>query len=119
MDEPEVVSSGEDATVRIVYEPKGVICIIGTWNSPLSTCIHPLAEALAHGNGVVLKPSELFPHDLLQGVSSGGVTINGIIMHNVHPVLPFGGVNNSGIGSFHGIHGFKELSHARVVYHIL
>ncbi|MER8149808.1 aldehyde dehydrogenase family protein [Acinetobacter baumannii] len=51
--------------------------------------------------------------------SSGGVTINGIIMHNVHPGLPFGGVNNSGIGSFHGIHGFKALSHARSVYNIL
>lgn len=353
---PEVVPSGEDAEVRIVYEPKGVICIMGTWNSPLSTCIHPLVEALASGNCVVLKPSELSPHyadiirviiedvfkanhvavvtgdatvanellqipfnhffftgsprvgklvmegaakhlasvtlelggkspvildrgydmqqaaqqlvfgkilmggqlcispdyifvheddvtnfvvnyegvtkymlydesgkiryderttivneahyerlkslftdaiekgatilaggdfndekrlieptvlgnvtedmriseeevfgpitfikpyktvdevihyiqkrpkplamypfsknrdfqeALLQGTSSGGVTINGIIMHNVHPGLPFGGVNNSGIGSFHGIHGFKGLSHARAVYHIL
>lgn len=66
-----------------------------------------------------IKPSELFPHYLLQGASSGGVTINGVIMHNVHPGLPFGGVNNSGIGSFHGLHGFKKLSHARVVYHIL
>lgn len=73
------------------------------------------------------KPLALYPfsknrefqQQILNHTSSGGVTINGIIMHNVHPGLPFGGVNNSGIGSFHGIHGFKALSHARGVYHIL
>jgi len=29
--------------------------------------------------------------------------------------LPFGGVGSSGMGAYHGIHGFRELSHARSV----
>lgn len=67
----------------------------------------------------IFSKDEQFQNTILNETSSGGVTINGIIMHNVHPGLPFGGVNNSGIGSFHGIHGFKALSHARSVYNIL
>ncbi|WP_431028707.1 aldehyde dehydrogenase family protein [Lysinibacillus sp. LZ02] len=53
---------------------------------------------------------------ILQSTSSGGVTINDIVAHNTHPNLPFGGVNSSGIGSYHGIHGFKEFSHSRAVF---
>ena len=34
--------------------------------------------------------------------SSGGVTINDIIMHYTEPELPFGGVGNSGMGAYHG-----------------
>lgn len=55
---------------------------------------------------------------ILNETSSGGVTINGIFMHNVHLPLPFGGVNNSGTGNFHGIHGFKTFSHQRAVYEV-
>ena len=47
--------------------------------------------------------------------SSGGACINQCMMHNVQGNLPFGGVNNSGIGSTHGIHGFKAFSHERSV----
>ena len=55
---------------------------------------------------------------ILNETSSGGVTINGILMHNVHLPLPFGGINNSGTGNFHGIHGFKTFSHQRAVYEV-
>ena len=47
--------------------------------------------------------------------SSGGVGINHCVLHYVHGNLPFGGVNNSGIGSAHGVHGFKAFSHERAV----
>lgn len=59
---------------------------------------------------------EAFQQNILSSTSSGGVTINSVFLHNVHLPLPFGGVNNSGLGSFHGIHGFKTFSHARAVY---
>lgn len=59
---------------------------------------------------------EAFQQHVLGASSSGGVTINSVFLHNVHLPLPFGGVNNSGLGSFHGIHGFKTFSHARAVY---
>ncbi|HEY0846841.1 MAG TPA: aldehyde dehydrogenase family protein [Noviherbaspirillum sp.] len=47
--------------------------------------------------------------------SSGGACINHCVMHFAHGELPFGGVNNSGIGSAHGHHGFKAFSHERAV----
>jgi acyl-CoA reductase-like NAD-dependent aldehyde dehydrogenase len=46
---------------RIVREPHGVVLIIGAWNYPLNLCLSPLVGALAGGNCVVLKPSELTP----------------------------------------------------------
>ncbi|WP_202391948.1 coniferyl aldehyde dehydrogenase [Qipengyuania vulgaris] len=47
---------------------------------------------------------------------SGGVTVNDVIFHVSMEDLPFGGVGSSGMGSYHGIEGFREFSHARSVY---
>jgi aldehyde dehydrogenase (NAD+) len=47
---------------RIVYEPKGVVLIISPWNFPFNLTLGPLISAVAAGNCVVLKPSELTPH---------------------------------------------------------
>ncbi|QDO92969.1 aldehyde dehydrogenase family protein [Formosa sediminum] len=44
------------------YEPKGVCLIISPWNFPLNLTFGPLVSAIAAGNTVVLKPSELTPH---------------------------------------------------------
>jgi aldehyde dehydrogenase (NAD+) len=52
---------------------------------------------------------------LLTSTSSGGVCINDVLVHISNPNLPFGGVNSSGIGSCHGIFGFKNFSHERAV----
>jgi len=53
---------------------------------------------------------------VLSGTSSGGVTINGFFSHYLENQLPFGGVNQSGMGSYHGIFGFKAFSHERAIY---
>ncbi|WP_083508120.1 coniferyl aldehyde dehydrogenase [Erythrobacter sp. AP23] len=47
---------------------------------------------------------------------SGGVTVNDVIFHVSMEDLPFGGVGSSGMGSYHGVEGFREFSHARSVY---
>jgi aldehyde dehydrogenase (NAD+) len=47
---------------RIVYEPKGVVLIISPWNFPFNLSLGPLISAVAAGNCVVLKPSEMTPH---------------------------------------------------------
>ena len=52
---------------------------------------------------------------VLQNTSAGGTSINETMLHNSQPNLPFGGINNSGIGSAHGIFGFKAFSHERAV----
>ena len=45
----------------IVYQPKGVVLIIAPWNFPFNLSIGPLVSAVAAGNCVILKPSELTP----------------------------------------------------------
>jgi coniferyl-aldehyde dehydrogenase len=50
---------------------------------------------------------------VLSRTTSGGVTINDVIMHVSVEDLPFGGVGPSGMGSYHGREGFKTFSHAR------
>lgn len=63
----------------------------------------------------VFSNTDEFVQGILANTTSGGVTVNSCIMHYAEHNLPFGGVNNSGIGRYHGIHGFKELSHERAV----
>jgi aldehyde dehydrogenase (NAD+) len=53
---------------------------------------------------------------VLDRTSSGGVTVNGVFSHYLENNLPFGGVNGSGMGSYHGYFGFKAFSHERAVY---
>jgi aldehyde dehydrogenase (NAD+) len=53
---------------------------------------------------------------VLSGTSSGGVTVNGFFSHYLENQLPFGGVNQSGMGSYHGVFGFKAFSHERGIY---
>ncbi len=53
---------------------------------------------------------------VLARTSSGGVTVNGVFSHYLENQLPFGGVNQSGMGSYHGYFGFKAFSHERAVY---
>jgi aldehyde dehydrogenase (NAD+) len=53
---------------------------------------------------------------VLDRTSSGGVTVNGVFSHYLENRLPFGGVNQSGMGSYHGYFGFKAFSHERAIY---
>ncbi|RXZ72522.1 coniferyl aldehyde dehydrogenase [Agromyces albus] len=53
---------------------------------------------------------------VLSSTTSGNVTINGTIMHVGQDDLPFGGVGASGMGKYHGIEGFRTLSHPKGIY---
>ena len=53
---------------------------------------------------------------VLDRTTSGGVTVNDVIMHVSMEDLPFGGVGPSGMGAYHGIDGFRTFSHAKAVY---
>jgi aldehyde dehydrogenase (NAD+) len=53
---------------------------------------------------------------ILSRTSSGGVTVNGVFSHYLENHLPFGGVNQSGMGSYHGVFGFRAFSHERAIY---
>jgi coniferyl-aldehyde dehydrogenase len=55
---------------------------------------------------------------VLDGATSGGVTLNGTLLHIAQNALPFGGVGASGIGAYHGRDGFRRFSHVRSVHKI-
>ena len=49
-------------TCYVIPEPLGVCLIIGAWNYPVNLTIAPAIGAIAAGNTVVIKPSELTSH---------------------------------------------------------
>lgn len=54
-------------------------------------------------------------NNILKCTTSGGVTINDTVIHVANGNLPFGGVGNSGIGSYHGKASFDTFTHKRSV----
>ncbi|MBX7554722.1 aldehyde dehydrogenase family protein [Streptomyces sp. NPDC004232] len=52
---------GADATAWTQYDPLGVVLVIAPWNYPAQLLLAPMVGALASGNAVVVKPSELAP----------------------------------------------------------
>lgn len=52
---------------------------------------------------------------VIHETSSGNVVFNDCVLHFLHPNLPFGGVNNSGIGKSHGYYGYLSFSNEKGV----
>jgi coniferyl-aldehyde dehydrogenase len=52
----------QPASAHIQRQPLGVIGVIGPWNYPIQLTLGPAVTALAAGNRVMIKPSELTPH---------------------------------------------------------
>nr|DBA33464.1 TPA: hypothetical protein GDO54_001145 [Pyxicephalus adspersus] len=55
-----LMTFSDDAFIN--YEPFGVVLVIGAWNYPLVVCLQPVVGAIASGNAVVIKPSEVSEH---------------------------------------------------------
>jgi len=53
---------------------------------------------------------------VLTHTTSGGVTVNDVVMHVAQEDLPFGGVGPSGMGAYHGHDGFRTFSHAKAIF---
>ena len=53
---------------------------------------------------------------VLAEATSGGACVNGTLLHISNPNLPFGGVGESGMGSYHGKFGFDTFSHHRAMH---
>ncbi|XP_010616460.1 aldehyde dehydrogenase family 3 member A2 isoform X1 [Fukomys damarensis] len=66
----------------------------------------PLALYIFSHNNKLIKR-------MIDETSSGGVTVNDVIMHFTLNSLPFGGVGSSGMGAYHGKHSFDTFSHHR------
>lgn len=68
----------------------------------------PLALYLFTGSSKIKKK-------IFHEISFGGGALNETIMHLANPNLPFGGVGNSGMGNYHGEHGFRAFSHQKSI----
>jgi acyl-CoA reductase-like NAD-dependent aldehyde dehydrogenase len=76
---------------RIVHRPLGVVGVIAPWNYPLVIPLGEVAQGLAAGNGVILKPSEFTPltGDLLAGVFAEAGLPTGVL-RVIHGAAPTG-----------------------------
>lgn len=63
----------------------------------------------------IFSKDNQYIQQVLNNTTAGGTTINDAMVHILHPNLPFGGVNHSGIGQSLGIYGFRDFSHERAV----
>jgi aldehyde dehydrogenase (NAD+) len=52
---------------------------------------------------------------VIRHTTAGGTVVNNVVLHFANENLPFGGVGESGVGSYHGHFGFKAFSHERAV----
>ena len=63
----------------------------------------------------VFTESKEVQDKFLNETSSGGVLFNDTLMHLTLEQLPFGGVGASGMGAYHGKHGFDTFTHYKVI----
>ncbi len=63
----------------------------------------------------VFSKNKKFINTVLNSTTSGGAVVNHVVLHLANPCLPFGGVGDSGQGSYHGEFGFRAFSHEKSV----
>ena len=69
---------------------------------------HPLAC-------YIYSESTVIQEEVISTIQSGNACINNCVFHVANHYLPFGGVGESGIGAYHGFHGFERFSHKKGV----
>lgn len=63
----------------------------------------------------IFSKNKTFQKKILKATSSGTACVNDCVVHFAHPEMPFGGVNESGIGKSHGYYGFLAFSNEKPV----
>jgi aldehyde dehydrogenase (NAD+) len=64
----------------------------------------------------IFTKNQKFAEKILRQTSCGGACINDVLIHLANPHLPFGGIGQSGMGNYHGHHGFLTFSHSKAVF---
>lgn len=112
--EPTIISDLKPEAKLLEEEIFGPILPIVTYQS--------LDMAIAYVNSkprplalYIYSKSKANTKKIMNNTRAGGTCINNSVLHYANHYLPFGGVNNSGIGKSHGFFGFKAFSNARAV----
>ena len=74
--------------------------------------VNDVAKGLEGLQSPILK---FLNEEIINTIQSGGACINNCVFHIANHHLPFGGVGQSGIGAYHGFHGFERFSHKKGV----
>jgi len=112
---PTLIVGASDESAVMQEEIFGPILPVRTYQS--------IGDVISYVNGRP-RPLALYafgPDDadrarLLSSTTSGNVGINNTLLHVAQDDLPFGGIGPSGMGSYHGIEGFRAMSHAKGVF---
>ncbi len=104
--------SFDDAVMK--EEIFGPILPVLTFNS-LDEVIFKIKEGEKPLSCYIFTGNKSLKNKILTEVSFGGGCVNESIMHVSNSKLPFGGVGESGIGSYHGEYGFKTFSHFKSI----
>ncbi len=111
---PTIVSGVSDEASLLNEEIFGPILPIVTYKT--------LDEAITYINSkerplalYIYSNSKRNTKKIIRNTRAGGTCINTNVIHYANHNLPFGGVNNSGIGKSHGFYGFKAFSNQRAV----
>ncbi|WP_164668693.1 aldehyde dehydrogenase [Virgibacillus doumboii] len=127
----EIIYGGDVNKEKLSIEPTIIDNI--TWNDPImqEEIFGPLLPIMTFSNldGVISKLKEMekplalyyfgekekSQRNVLENASFGGGCINDTLYHLANPHLPFGGVGNSGMGSYHGKYSFDTFSHRKSI----
>jgi aldehyde dehydrogenase (NAD+) len=63
----------------------------------------------------VFTQSDEMSNKIVRELSFGGGAVNDAVMHLANSNLPFGGIGGSGMGNYHGEHGFRTFSHYKSI----
>lgn len=127
--EGQLLASGEDAWNFLCREPHGVVAGISPWNVPLLLATIKLAPALAAGNAIVLKPSEMTPYSVLRlaqlgheaGLPAGQIAVvpglgpetgSALVKHPLVSFVSFTGSTTTGarVMADAAMHGLKPVA---------
>jgi aldehyde dehydrogenase (NAD+) len=114
MIEPTVILGAPLDSELMTNEIFGPVLAVQTFVD-LTTVLRHIQQAPKPLAMYIYSDDRAFVDSVLDNTSSGGVTVNGFGTHVGEYGIPFGGVNHSGTGRYHGIHGFREFSNQRSV----
>jgi len=84
--------------------------------------VDKIEEGIAHINAgakplaaYLFTKNKKLQQDFVANVSAGGILVNDVALHLTNPHLPFGGVGESGMGSYHGKFSFDCFTHRKAV----
>jgi aldehyde dehydrogenase (NAD+) len=110
---PSVVSNVTMKDSLLSEELFGTICpVLRSSTDEAIESINSLSRPLAI---YIFSKDQKEIDKVISSTISGGVTVNGVLIHAAVPGAPFGGVGDSGHGSYHGDYGFRSFSHMRVI----